>query len=331
MSNDNQEQGTLGQDGLFALGYGTIPKAVMIDPDISVTAKGIYALLASFAGGGKTAYPSVSYQCHVLGISEDTYKKHRQQLLDKGYIRITPTRVNGKQGANHYSLPSYPVPPARALSRNFQTPKFQGAEIQGAENYPPNKSSFNKNSFNTHTHGEAVQKPSPAREQKPAYASAGADASVCDEWVEFQKTYPKPVPARDRNKAKAVFLSVLQEKGMAYIRQQVAAYLAWEKEQGREERYVKNAGAFLLEGWVTRDYPESVLFKVLNTPQSPELSAEEEAAQKARFAERYEWPESRPCPVCGEPAYRQGETAIYYCSKACCGINVRPVRKAVGE
>lgn len=76
-------------DGVMSKGYGTIPKLVMQHEDLSIEAKAIYAYLASFAGAGDTAYPSVSIMCKHLGISKDRFYRHRKSLLELDFIRIT--------------------------------------------------------------------------------------------------------------------------------------------------------------------------------------------------------------------------------------------------
>ena len=47
-------------EGINCMGYGIIPKYVMLDPDLTIEAKAIYAYFCSFAGSGNTAFPSRS-------------------------------------------------------------------------------------------------------------------------------------------------------------------------------------------------------------------------------------------------------------------------------
>ena len=39
-------------------GYGTIPKAAMIDKNLNIYAKALYAYFCSYTGGGDTCFPS---------------------------------------------------------------------------------------------------------------------------------------------------------------------------------------------------------------------------------------------------------------------------------
>ena len=97
-------------DGVMSKGYGTIPKLVMQHEDLSIEAKAIYAYLASFAGAGDTAYPSVSIMCKHLGISKDRFYRHRKALLDNDFIRITQHQNKGGWSNNIYTVVSMPSP-----------------------------------------------------------------------------------------------------------------------------------------------------------------------------------------------------------------------------
>ena len=55
-------------EGVMSKGYGTVPKLVMQDLNLSIEAKAIYSYLCSFAGAGKTAFPSVELIKSDLGI-----------------------------------------------------------------------------------------------------------------------------------------------------------------------------------------------------------------------------------------------------------------------
>jgi hypothetical protein len=97
-------------DGVMSKGYGTIPKLVMQHEDLSIEAKAIYAYLASYAGAGDTAYPSVSIMCKHLGISRDRFYRHRKSLLDNDFIRITQHQNEGGWSNNLYTVVSMPQP-----------------------------------------------------------------------------------------------------------------------------------------------------------------------------------------------------------------------------
>src|SRR4051794_40896002 len=92
---------------IYEKGYGLIAQKVMRDRDLSPTAKSIYAYICSFAnvgeGGERSAFPGVELMMVELGIkTDDTYYKHRKQLLAKGYLTIEKNRKVGKFDNNVY-------------------------------------------------------------------------------------------------------------------------------------------------------------------------------------------------------------------------------------
>ena len=91
---------------VFEEGYGIIAKKVMIDKELSTTAKAIYGLFCAYgnASTGENAYPSIKYICDVLDIHKDTFYKHLQQLIDKDYIRKHKNKENGKFARNEYEI-----------------------------------------------------------------------------------------------------------------------------------------------------------------------------------------------------------------------------------
>lgn len=96
-------------------GYGILSRSVMRDPDLKSQAKAIYAYICAFAapaaGGDRTAFPSVALQCKELGMSEDTYYRHRKSLEKKGYLEIKKERgPGGKFLRNLYTVALVPVP-----------------------------------------------------------------------------------------------------------------------------------------------------------------------------------------------------------------------------
>ena len=74
-------------EGVCCKGYGTIPKAVMRDPDLSITAKAIYAYFAAMSGSGDSTFPSRETILSHIHLNKSTYLKHRQQLTEQGYSK----------------------------------------------------------------------------------------------------------------------------------------------------------------------------------------------------------------------------------------------------
>lgn len=99
----------LRHEGILAKGYGVLPKYVMLDRDLSLTAKTIYAFLCSLAGNGETTYPSVETIKSYLGIGESAYSARLKELLDTGYIlREKRREANARFAHNLYTIARQP-------------------------------------------------------------------------------------------------------------------------------------------------------------------------------------------------------------------------------
>ena len=137
--NDWQKEtfNTIEHEGLKATGYGTIPKAVMQDPRMDITAKAVYAYFASYAGAGRTAIPAVTQIIRDLGVSKPTYQKAMKVLKELGYITVTQenwTRSDSKGFAsNHFILKEFPVTESGSKKAETQKAETQKAETQKAE------------------------------------------------------------------------------------------------------------------------------------------------------------------------------------------------------
>lgn len=100
-----EQEALLRAEGIMGQGYGLIPKLVMVDPELSITAKAIYAYLCSLAGGGETAFPSISNIVHTLQINKDTYYKHLRGLKERGWVFSSQSRSKSALFAhNVYTL-----------------------------------------------------------------------------------------------------------------------------------------------------------------------------------------------------------------------------------
>lgn len=98
----------VGYTGLKKAGYGAIPRSVICDTRLSTTAKVLYAYIASFTGGGTTAFPATSLIEYHLGISQNTYQRHMQQLIKYNYVSVTQRHIAGRLASNCYSVNDKP-------------------------------------------------------------------------------------------------------------------------------------------------------------------------------------------------------------------------------
>lgn len=99
---------TIAFEGIKSAGYGLIPRMVMEDPRVSAKSKALYAYLASYTGGGKSAFPEVKKTLYFLQISHSTYKTLLKELVNVNYVVVTQRRVNGRMGVNDYYLVTNP-------------------------------------------------------------------------------------------------------------------------------------------------------------------------------------------------------------------------------
>lgn len=87
----------------------------MKDRNIDIKGKAIYALLCTYAGSSRTAFPGVKLILADLGISKDTYYKHMGQLRAYGYVRVRQENSGGGQFmSNVYTLSPCPNSPDAA-------------------------------------------------------------------------------------------------------------------------------------------------------------------------------------------------------------------------
>ena len=122
--NDTLEFGDqLRIEGINFKGFGILPKYVMLDQDLTLEAKAIYAYFCSFAGNGNTTFPSRDKIFADLKISKDCYYKHFHMLLEQGYLSVIQSKENNKHfSKNIYTLISNPKKfqdnPPEEISKN---------------------------------------------------------------------------------------------------------------------------------------------------------------------------------------------------------------------
>ena len=150
MSKTNHEKFTniLEVEGINAQGFGTIAKMVMLDQRLTIEAKAIYSYFCSYAGGGSTAFPSVSKIVYDLKISKDRYYKHFKLLVECGYITIRQTKDKGKFANNIYRIMSNPVSCPQNEEMDSPCPENSDKENSDTGNQETNINNININNFN---------------------------------------------------------------------------------------------------------------------------------------------------------------------------------------
>lgn len=135
-------------EGILSKGYGLSPKLVMRDKRLTVEAKAIYAYMASFAGNGFTAFPSVSLILSDLVISKDRFYKHRKLLIELGYIEVKQeNQKNSNFKKTVYTLKH--VIDSRIPC--FKDTENKDTENRDTENKEHNSNSINSNSINNNS------------------------------------------------------------------------------------------------------------------------------------------------------------------------------------
>lgn len=147
-------------DGINAKGFGTISKMVMIDQRLSIESKAIYSYFSSYAGGGSSAFPSVSKIIYDLKISKTRYYKHFNLLVECGYISVRYNKVSNKFSNNIYTLHNNPIPVVKeedseqklSCPQNKETelscPQNEETQNEETQNKETNINKYNINNYN---------------------------------------------------------------------------------------------------------------------------------------------------------------------------------------
>lgn len=150
MSKTNREKFTniLEVEGINAQGFGMIAKMVMLDQRLTIEAKAIYSYFCSYAGGGSTAFPSVSKIVYDLKISKTRYYKHFDSLVDCGYISVRQNKEGNKFANNIYTLNTNPVPRPQNEETELSCPQNEYTQNEHTQNVDTNINNININNFN---------------------------------------------------------------------------------------------------------------------------------------------------------------------------------------
>ena len=123
---------TLVVEGVNDRGFGTIPKRVMQDEGLTIEAKAIYAYFCSYAGAGETSFPSRKKLCADLVITPKRYYRHRELLVERGYLKIEPRyAADGSRRSNIFRLPSFvhaASPPAPVVETTAWPPPAENED-----------------------------------------------------------------------------------------------------------------------------------------------------------------------------------------------------------
>lgn len=120
-------------------GWSAIPHELTRDPNISLQAKGLYAIYGSFVSvTDPTAWPSEDYLCHLCGdLNPKTFRKFKRELIAAGWISQVQRRAsNGRHSTlliTRYASPRLNV---WYTSKFTDDQKTVGGETDGGEITP---------------------------------------------------------------------------------------------------------------------------------------------------------------------------------------------------
>jgi DNA-binding transcriptional regulator YhcF (GntR family) len=67
--------------------FGIVYADVIQDPGLSMNAKAVYALLATFANKKRECFPSITHLSELLSVNRRTVERSISELKSKGYIQ----------------------------------------------------------------------------------------------------------------------------------------------------------------------------------------------------------------------------------------------------
>lgn len=67
--------------------FGIVNSNVVTDPELSLQAKGLYALLCTYANKNRTCFPSISTLADLCDVNPSTIHRILNKLKEKGYVK----------------------------------------------------------------------------------------------------------------------------------------------------------------------------------------------------------------------------------------------------
>jgi len=139
---------------VYETGFGIISKSLVCNPNLSSEAKSLFAYFAAYAGNGDTAFPSVELILYHMNWSKTKFYKYRNELEEKGYLRVEQIKEKGRFAHNIYRLIAVPIenttkPPCPKKPDTVKRDTvFPDTVNKDTKRNSLNKNSINKNSIN---------------------------------------------------------------------------------------------------------------------------------------------------------------------------------------
>ena len=67
--------------------FGIVNSNVVTDPELSLQAKGIYAVISTYCNSNRTCYPSIATIADLCDVSTRTVDRKLKELKNKGYLQ----------------------------------------------------------------------------------------------------------------------------------------------------------------------------------------------------------------------------------------------------
>ena len=122
-------------DGIKAKGYGTIPKFIMHDRDMTLESKAIYGYFCALCGSGVETFPSRNTILSNLRLSKDGYYNHYNALKEHGYITVSKLDPSDIKSQNVYTIAAKPPKVAEHISLNSSSLEKQRLANSGIDAY----------------------------------------------------------------------------------------------------------------------------------------------------------------------------------------------------
>ena len=67
--------------------FGIVSRDIILAPELSISAKGLYSALACYSNKNRSSFPSISTLSNDLNVSERTINRLIKELKSKDYIK----------------------------------------------------------------------------------------------------------------------------------------------------------------------------------------------------------------------------------------------------
>ena len=67
--------------------FGIVTRDIVLAPELSISAKGLYSALACYSNKNRSCFPSISTLSNDLNVSESTIKRLIKELKTKNFIK----------------------------------------------------------------------------------------------------------------------------------------------------------------------------------------------------------------------------------------------------